>query len=344
MGNYIFPSHHREGFRESSREGSREGFSRRTKSKKSKSPPPETVDDGHYKIVNKIASGAFGTVYRAESYKTGGDCCIKMEYRYGCYTPTLWLERNVYHDLWQNTDNLVGFSKFYGFFNEGDYNVLVLDLLGSSIAHMFEKYGYRFGLETVLLLSVQMIERVKQLHDVGYIHRDIKPDNFMVGLGESGSKMIYLVDFGLAKQYLKQFPDGDHIKMVSGKSFIGTFRYASLNAHLGLEQGRRDDLISLGYILVYFLKDLPWRGFEEADKKKRCDMVKRKKLSVSHEELCEGLPEEFLEYFKYCFGLEYDEKPNYEYLQNLFRELYKAKDFKRDLFEFETELLKKKDK
>lgn len=125
----------------------------------------------------------------------------------------------------------------------------------------------KFDLKTVAMIAIQMLERIQFLHLKGFIHRDVKPDNFVIGSDSKGYK-IYLIDFGLAKRYLDK--DGNHIPYKDNKNLTGTARYASLNTHLGIEQGRRDDLECIGNVLLYLLKgDLPWQNMRANNKKEK---------------------------------------------------------------------------
>lgn len=162
-----------------------------------------------------------------------------------------------------------------------------------------------------------------------YMHRDIKPDNFLIGKGKF-SNVIFAIDFGLAKHY-KDPRNGHHIPYKDKKNLTGTARYASLNTHLGIEQSRRDDLEGLGYILIYFLKrSLPWQGLPAKDHKEKYEKIKLKKQSISIESLCEGLPSEFALYLKYCRSLRFDEDPNYTHLRRIFNILFKEESYAMD--------------
>lgn len=131
-----------------------------------------------------------------------------------------------------------------------------MDLLGKSLETLFEKCGKKFSVKTVCMLADQMIRRIQYIHDRRIIHRDIKPDNFAIGVGNHKHR-IFILDFGLAKKFMSS--QGVHIKYRDNKGLTGTARYASINTHLGIEQSRRDDLESLGHVFLYFLRgSLPW--------------------------------------------------------------------------------------
>ncbi len=161
------------------------------------------------------------------------------------------------------------------------------------------------------------------------MHRDVKPDNFLIGAKKSVS-VIYAIDFGLAKLYCDP-RNGHHIPYRDKKNLTGTARYASLNTHLGAEQSRRDDLECLGYILLYFLRGaLPWQGLQAKTRKEKYDKIKDKKAGTPIDSLCEGFPNEFAVYLKYCRALAFEQDPDYAYLHKLFTDLYAAKGFKQD--------------
>lgn len=154
------------------------------------------------------------------------------------------------------------------------------------------------------------------------MHRDLKPENFLTGLGKKEGT-IYLIDFGIAKKYIDS-ETGKHIKQKTDKKFIGAARYASLDAHLGNEQSRRDDLESLGYIMIYMLRGfLPWQGMEHKPGEELERAIFKKKSETTLEQLCEGLPDAFLSYMKYVKGLGFTQDPDYDYLVKLLETLQK---------------------
>jgi serine/threonine protein kinase len=160
--------------------------------------------------------------------------------------------------------------------------------------------------------------------------RDIKPDNFLIGSNKK-SDIIYLIDFGLAKKF-RDARSHEHIPYRENKNLTGTARYASVNAHLGLEQSRRDDMEAIGYCLIYFLRgSLPWQGLKAQTKHEKYHKIMETKMSTSLETLCKGFPTEFMTYISYCRSLRFEDKPDYNYLRRLFKELFAREGFDPDI-------------
>lgn len=161
------------------------------------------------------------------------------------------------HKMYKILSDGIGIPKIHWFGQHKERYCMVMDKLGASLEELFQKCGRTFSLKTVLMLADQMIQRVEYIHSRLYLHRDIKPDNFLVGTGKR-QHYVFTVDFGLTKRY-RDSKTGSHIPYKDGKSLTGTARYASINTHVGVEQSRRDDLECLGYVLIYFMKGgLPW--------------------------------------------------------------------------------------
>ena len=212
---------------------------------------------------------------------------------------------------------------------EGDYNVMIVDLLGPSIEDLFNYCGRKFGLKTVLMIADGCLSRIEYCHSKNFIHRDIKPDNFLIGLGKRAN-ILHMIDFGLAKRF-RDPKTHQHIPYREKKNLTGTARYASINTHIGIEQARRDDVESLGYLLVYFFKgSLPWQGLRANTKKAKYDKIMEKKMTTPIEALCEGMPKEFKDYFEYVRSLRFEDKPDYGYLKRLFKDLFVREGFQYD--------------
>ncbi|KAF8388794.1 hypothetical protein HHK36_025474 [Tetracentron sinense] len=300
-----------------------------------------------FRLGRKIGSGSFGEIYLGTNIQTNEEVAIKLvrifsQFYLEIYElenvktkhPQLLYESKLYRILQGGT----GIPNVRWFGVEGDYNVLVMDLLGPSLEDLFNFCSRKLSLKSVLMLADQMINRVEFFHAKSFLHRDIKPDNFLMGLGRRANQ-VYIIDFGLAKKY-RDTSTHQHIPYRENKNLTGTARYASMNTHLGIEQSRRDDLESLGYVLMYFLRgSLPWQGLKAGTKKQKYEKISERKVSTSIEALCRGYPTEFASYFHYCRSLRFDDKPDYAYLKRIFRDLFIREGFQFD-YVFDWTILK----
>ena len=170
------------------------------------------------------------------------------------------------------------------------------------------------------MLGIQMIERIEYIHSRKIIHRDIKPDNFVMGRNKN-AHIVYILDFGLSKKYWST-THKCHIPFITGRKLTGTARYASVNALSGYEQSRRDDLESIAYILLYFLKGhLPWQGLKVVKKEDRYKKICEKKKEISIEKLCSGYPIELQLLLNTIKNLDFTEVPDYDYLKDLLKKI-----------------------
>ena len=272
-----------------------------------------------YLCLKKLGKGSFGSIYKA--------IYNKEEY-------ALKIEERKKNDLLQNEAAIMNYLqsenipkvKSYGF--TGCYNILIMQLLGKDLESYLNQFK-KFSLKTVCILGKQMLNILESIHEKHILHRDIKPENFVMGLNHNSNK-VYLIDFGLAKKYrsiktLIQYP------LTMKKKFTGTARYASINALKGYEHSRRDELESLGYIFVYFLKGkLPWQNIIAKNKEEKYKKILEKKMEISSEELCKDLPKEFEMFLEYNKNIKYEEKPDYKYLHNLIDKIMDENNIKND--------------
>ena len=264
-----------------------------------------------YKPDSKLGQGSFGTIYSAHNINNGEVFALKLEKRNGNHS---LLETETYILCYLKGEG-IPYIKSFGF--SGEYNVLVMELLGKSLETLFQENNCKFSLKTVCMLAEQMITRLEYIHKKYILHRDIKPDNFTLGKGKK-SHIIYLIDFGLSKKYKSSKGNHEHIKYSENKRLIGTARYASINALKGCEQGRRDDMESLGYVLMYFLRgNLPWQGLKVCKGEDRYKKIYEIKKNTPVDELCAGFPKQFCEYVRYTRNLGFEQEPNYDYLKKL---------------------------
>ena len=265
---------------------------------------------GRYKIIKKLDEGSFGKVYLGINLKNKEKVALKLEPK---SNPLHFLETEAYYLY---TLKGIGIPKIETFGHNEKYNILVETLLGKSLQYLFYQYNKYFSLKDVLMIGIQIIERLKFIHSKNIIHRDIKPENFLIGYNDP--YLIYLIDFGLSKKY-RSGRTGKHVQFSIPKKITGTAKYSSLNALKGYQVSRRDDLECVAYVLIYFLRgNLPW---EKIEAKKRADKYKKifkLKLLITPEKLCENLPNEICEFLKYARNLNFEQEPNYEYCCSLF--------------------------
>jgi len=287
-------------------------------------PLGDMIVAGKYRLVKKIGSGSFGIIYLGQNTTTGDEVAIKLE-EVRTRHPQLFYESKLLRYL----QGGVGVPNIYYYGMENSYNIMVIDLLGPSLEDLMNLCNRRLSVKTVLMLIEQMITRVEYMHAKNFLHRDIKPDNFLMGLARK-AQQVFIIDFGLAKRY-RDPKTQQHIPYREGKSLTGTARYTSIYTHQGIEQSRRDDLEGLGYVFMYFLKgQLPWQGLPANNKREKYEKIMQSKIGTPVDELCRGCPPEFAVYLNYCKNLRFEDRPDYTYLKRLFKELFFRENYTHD--------------
>ncbi len=272
-----------------------------------------------FRPIKKIGKGAFSIIFSGINIYTKEKVAIKIEKR---KTIHKYLESECF--ILFSLKGL-GIPKVLSFGHNKEYDILIMPLLGESLQSLYISKNMNFEFKDICLMGIQIIERIQWVHSQKIIHRDIKPDNFLIGLNDPN--IIYLIDFGLSKKY-RSSQTGKHINFTEVKKFTGTIRYASVNSLRLRQQSRRDDLESVGYMLIYFIKgSLPWMGIKVTNKKENYLKLSQIKKNIKPEKLCENLPVEFVDYVKYVKNLHFEENPDYTYLKYLFEKMLKKQGF-----------------
>ena len=270
-----------------------------------------------YKIIKKLAEGAFGDVYIGSNITTKDPVAIKVEPR---KIAKPLLENEAYF-LFQLRG--VGIPEVLSFGRKKKYNILIEPLLGKSLFDIFNERRKHMNLADICLISKQILDRIQWVHSKGFVHRDIKPDNFLIG--RKDPNVIYLIDFGLSKKY-KSDKTGKHLKFSFTGKLTGTVRFASANALRGGEQSRRDDLESIAYMIIFFMRGkLPWQGVTGTKKMERYLKIYKMKKNVTPEDLCKSLPNQMVQFTKYIKNLEFEQEPDYNYLRGLINSILKQR-------------------
>jgi serine/threonine protein kinase len=274
----------------------------------------------NFRLKTKIGSGGFGEIYIAEHIRTHRAVAVKLEPA-NARDPQLPSEAKLYQFLQGGP----GIPHLRWFGRDSRYRVLAMDLLGVSLEDLISVQR-KFSLKTVLMLADQMLTCVEFLHTKGYVHRDLKPGNFVIGRNALANQ-LFIIDYGLTKLYCDA-ATGAHRPFRQGKGLAGTVRYASVGALRGNRQSRRDDLQSLGYVLVYLLKgSLPWMGTRLMSGQRQADYVCDMKARTTPESLCAGLAPEFAHFVRSVHALKYEERPDYAAYREMFRALFIRKGY-----------------
>jgi len=295
--------------------------------------PPPIFHHGRFSFGDPLGKGGFAFVFAGwdnltnepiaikveNSERKNASRSIKKEYRFalklhkgGCMVPKpIWCGKSQ------------------------DRRVMVMKQLGDSLSNYFKLCGKRFSAQTTMSLAIELISILEAVHDIGLLHRDIKLQNFLTAY--RNNTKFYICDFGLSDYYLND-ENETHISLTKGHSRYGTVRYASMNNHKGYAQSRRDDLESLGFVLLYAARgNLPWQSIRDEDRREKWTKVFEMKRNTRIEDLCENLPRVFVTYMERVRELKFEERPNYDELRQLFRDEYDKQGFTRSTkYDWET--------
>jgi serine/threonine protein kinase len=263
-----------------------------------------------YKLIEMIGKGSYGFIAKAKHVRTNEEVAIKIEEK-ASSTKLLKYEAQIYL-LLNKEENKTGFPNIKWFGKDEMFFYMVMELLGQSLS-TFKTGGdndLSLSLDIVLKIGGQIVDRLHALHITGLIHRDIKPDNLLFGLGRNNN-VIHLIDMGFCKGYINK--DSEHVPCKTGQSIIGTPNFISINMHNGLSLSRRDDLESVMYVLIYLYHPLyEWKNIFKDDLKD--EEIKNIKLSLLDND---KIPIQLLEALKYCRLLNYHETPDYEKIKKI---------------------------
>ena len=277
-----------------------------------------------FKIIKRIGKGAFGSVYLGKDLSKEEYVAIKLEIR---DQNDIILERETY--ILYMLKGL-GIPQVIAYGHNLKYNILIQELLGKSLDNILFDKKYKFSLKDSCMAGIQILDRLEYIHNKGIIHRDIKADNFLIGIKKK--EIIYIIDFGLAKQYLNN-KTGKHVKYCVNKKWSGTSRFASANTLKGIEPSRRDDMESFCYLLLYLMKgSLPWDQINEPSEINEILIIYKMKEYMPADIMFKDLPWQMSEFYKYCKNLNFEQKPNYNYLRKLLINILEYIGEKNDLY------------
>ncbi|KAI8373561.1 kinase-like domain-containing protein [Choanephora cucurbitarum] len=287
---------------------------------------PKKICDQRYTLGERLGSGSFGTIYKVTEITTNKEYAAKIEDK-SEHSRQIKEEREVYKSLPSDATGYLKMKEYWSI-PSSMYRCLILTLVGKNIESLMKSQPKRkLSLKTVLMLGIQLIDRVETLHNAGFVHRDIKPDNLAMGLGDD-SPTLFMLDLGLGKRYIY---GNKHIDLRKDKGLTGTARYASIRSHKGYELSRRDDMESVAYVLIYLLRgNLPWQGYHSMYGKSKYRQILESKLSTSTSTLCFSMDPVFGEFLDYTRKLDFTEKPDYDKWRNTFKSLMEKKNYEFD--------------
>lgn len=275
-----------------------------------------------YYIKDEVGTGSFGKVYKLQHLSKNKCFALKVDIR---QKGSVLLEAKILADL----QGGLGIPKLYKYGSTDQFSYMIVELLGHTLNKLLKQCKGKFSLATVVSIMLQLITRIEYVHRKGYLHRDLKPHQVLVG---RNPKIVYLTDFGLARKFEV---NNYHISFQNSCPRVGNATFSSLNNHSGVRQSRRDDLESLVYMALYFLKGhLPWQSTQKLSSNTKWQNIFQIKSHITIEDLCVGSPKEFSTLLKYCRNLKFEEKPDYNYIQSLFLQIQKRENLYESFFDW----------
>lgn len=269
-----------------------------------------------WEILRSLRYGPPITVYLAKNIFTGVQVAVKTE-RISHHRPRIHNELQIYNCI-RNAPpqvEVIGIPFIHYSGRHGSINFLIMDRLGPSLQEILNT-RIRFSMKTVFMIGIQAINRLELIHSKSVVHRNLTPEHMLMDVNNYST--LYFVGFGHAGNYCDPIT-GTHIPLSRHNSHGSSLDFTSKNGQNGLTLSRRDDLESLGFILIYLRNGrLPWTDINSSDgERRRIVTVRKNRLSLN--QLCQGLPNEMKQFFEYVRRLRFAETPNYASLMRLFR-------------------------
>lgn len=260
-----------------------------------------------FHIIQQISRGDHSIIYSGIDRIDGNMLAIKAE-------PIKIKDSRLRHEykVYRSLAVALGLPKIYYYKETSKYRLMFMELLGLNLEELFNKCNRRFSLVTTLRLSIQIISRLESIHEQSFILRNVAPSNFCIGL-DVRREIIYCTNFSLAKKFRDLDAGINHIPMTSKKRKLHISPlFSSINCMMGSGQSRKDDIESLGYMMIYFVKGgLPWENLNQHD------LILQKKQNISMERLADGLPKGIKIFMKNIKSLTFESRPEYDYLRLL---------------------------
>ena len=269
----------------------------------------QNIIAGKYRLSGMIGSGCFGCIMKGTNVRTKEEVAVKIE---SANAPVKLLKRETQIYILLSKQHSTGFPTIKTFGKDGELFYMVMELLGASLSSFKRINPEDLSLPAPMVrkVGIQIIDRLQQLHSTGLIHRDIKPDNLLFGIGRK-SHIVHLIDFGFCKSYL--LPDGSHIQEETGKTIVGTVNFISINMHNGMSLSRRDDIESAVYVMIYLF--LPLNKWENLFLKGLNELeVKELKRALQHDDTV--MPA-LVQLLRECKQMKYDAMPDYDGLKQI---------------------------